>query len=356
MSRILDLTGPSAAYAGRLLVEAGHEVIRIDHPDGDSVRGMGPHLDRNNAAESGVYHLFWNAGKKSVALDLGNAGDIARFDVLAASADALLASTSSPIEEQEIAAAHPTLVQIVFEEAESELCAYARSGLLSITGHPGRTPTILGGHIPNVVPALYVALATSAALMVRKLTGAGQIVRLSEQDCLETMMDQAMVDYTALGRHNERLGDRGAATALAGTFPSADGYWVLSVPHLPSGWWNFMEWVKDPELMKDTALEEESERAARKEYVLERLSDWSLQTNRDELVAQAQEHHIPASPVVTALDLTEDEQLKARGFLTRANHPTLGNLLNPKGAIATPTDRDMAPAPLIGAHNQELLN
>ena len=68
MARILEVTDLSGAYASRLFVESGHEVIRVEWHNPDSLRYREPLLDSGNNGESSAYHHFLNAGKKSVVL------------------------------------------------------------------------------------------------------------------------------------------------------------------------------------------------------------------------------------------------------------------------------------------------
>ena len=70
MARVLDLTRQAAVYATRLLAEQGHEVIRVEAPAGDAVRRLGPFLGDVPDLEDGAYHQFFNAGKRSLALDV----------------------------------------------------------------------------------------------------------------------------------------------------------------------------------------------------------------------------------------------------------------------------------------------
>ena len=64
MSRVIDLAGHSAVYATRLLAESGHDVVRVEPPQGDDLRRLGP-LPRNQVdLEHGAYHQFLNAGKE----------------------------------------------------------------------------------------------------------------------------------------------------------------------------------------------------------------------------------------------------------------------------------------------------
>ena len=75
----------------------------------------------------------------------------------------------------------------------------------------------------------------------------------------------------------------------------------------------------------------------------------------DELVEEAQRRHFPASPVSTPLDLTDDPQLIARGFLKEIDDPEFGKILFPQGAIASILGTPMSPAPRLGQHNTEIL-
>ncbi|MGH7768606.1 MAG: CaiB/BaiF CoA transferase family protein [Candidatus Binatia bacterium] len=354
MSRILDLTEHSGAYAARLLAETGHDVIRIEPPEGDRLRRLGPYLGGKPGLETGSYHQFLNAGKRSLTLNLKSPACRKIFLDLVKSADAVLANLPLPVDEAVLLDARPNLVLVKIEDGEPELCAVARSGLLAITGHPRERPVLLGGHVVYAAIGLHVAVAAAAALYVLQQTGAGQVVSVSAQQCLQGLAEQAMVTYTSTGKVTERRGYRGAVTAVSGAFPCADGYWMVSVPHTPEGWVKFMDWVQDPVLMADTALLDEAERNAKKDLILDRLAEWSKKFKKAEIVTEAQRRHIPASPVSTAFDLAQDPQLVARGFLTEIDHPLFGKILFPVGAIASVLGRKLEPAPLLGQHSTEI--
>jgi crotonobetainyl-CoA:carnitine CoA-transferase CaiB-like acyl-CoA transferase len=164
-----------------------------------------------------------------------------------------------------------------------------------------------------------------------------------------------MVTFVTTGKGTERRGYRGAVTAVSGAFPCSDGYWMISLPHTPEGWARFMDWVQDPVLMADKSLADEAERNEKQALILDRLELWSKRFPKAELVAEAQKRHIPASPVATALELADDPQLKARGFLTRMDHPRFGPMMFPQGAIATVRGANLRPAPTLGQHNAQIL-
>ena len=355
MSLIIDLTAHSAAYATRLFAETGHRVVRVESPAGDSLRRTGPFLRNRPDLENGAYHQFLNAGKESLAINLKtSSGQKIFYDLLKKSA-ALIANLPLPLDQKALLNAQPNLVLTLVDDSEPELCAFARSGLLSLTGHPGERPVLLGGHVIYSATGLYVAAATAAALYVLQQTGQGQVVNVSVRQCLETLNEQAMVTYATTGKGTERRGYRGAVTAVSGAFPSSDGYWMISVPHTVEGWDRFMEWVQDPVLMADKSLADEAERDEKRDLILNRLELWSKRFPKAELVAESQKRHIPASPVATALELAEDPQLLSRGFLTQMDHPRFGPMMFPQGAIATVRGTRMKPAPTLGQHNAEIL-
>jgi CoA:oxalate CoA-transferase len=355
MALILDLASPVGAYGTRLLAELGHEVVRVEIPTGDALRRMGPHLVDENDLESGAFHEFLNAGKRSFSVDLATSDGRAQFLALVAKADAVVASLPLPIDEAALLAANPELLLVKLDDGPPELCTYASSGLLAITGEPDATPVMMGGHIPLSAVGLYLVLASAAALFAKQMTGKGQIVEVSAAQALAALAEQAWVEYASAGETLERRGSRGGITALAGALPCADGHWMISVPPTPAGWQNFVEMVPDPVFKDDHALADEANRRERKDEILDRISAWSTHQQKDEIVTEAQRRHIPAAPVTTPLDLVNDPQLIARNFLQRIEHPRYGRINFPVGAIANLWGRTPAVAPTLGQDNTDIL-
>ena len=73
-----------------------------------------------------------------------------------------MATDPLPIDEQACLEANPRLVLTKIVDDAPELGAVARSGLMSLTGHPDRAPVTLGGHVPHLAVGIYVAVATAA--------------------------------------------------------------------------------------------------------------------------------------------------------------------------------------------------
>ena len=355
MARLIDLGDLSGAYATRLFAEEGHEVIRIESPEGDGLRRLPPFLGDKQDLEHSVYHQFLNAGKKSLALNLDSPAAQKIFLELASQSDALVSDDSLPLEDRLLFEANTKLVVTKIQDQEPEICAVARSGLMSLTGHPGQAPAILGAHVPALAVGIYVAVATAAALLTSTKTGKGSIATVSMREALESFVEQAMVEYSFSGTVTERRGSKGAITAVSGALPCKNGHWVISQIHRPGRWTKFMDWVQDPELISDPSLAEEKNQHKRRDFIMNRLDKWAARFTKTELVEEAQRRHFPASPVSTPLDLIDDPQLIARGFLKEIDHPEFGRIKFPEGAIGSVLGTQLTPAPRLGEHNTEIL-
>jgi crotonobetainyl-CoA:carnitine CoA-transferase CaiB-like acyl-CoA transferase len=355
MAHIIDLTGLTGAYATRLFAEQGHEVIRVEKPDGDAVRRLPPFLREKPDLEHGAYHQFLNAGKKSLTVNFNAPAGRSIFLDLLRRSDVLVADQPLPLEQERLFAANPKLVLTEIRHEDAELCAVARSGLMSLTGQPGSAPAILGGHVASLAVGIYAAVATAAALLVCQHTGTGLIATVSVREALESFVEQAMVEYSFSGTVTERRGSKGAITAISGALPCKDGHWVISQIHRPGRWAKFLDWVQDPELSADASLAEEENQHRRRDFIMQRLDNWARHFTKTQLVEQAQERRFPAAPVSTPLDLVNDPQLSARGFLSEIDHPEFGRIRFPHGAIASVLGTQLGPAPRLGQHNGELL-
>lgn len=355
MARVIDCSDLAGAYAARLFAETGHEVIRVEHLSDNLVRRLPPFLDNAIEGENSAYHHFLNAGKRSLALDLKSIADQEVFYRLIASSNVLISGPSQSIDETRVVASNRKLVWCKIDDDEPDICAMARSGLMSLTGQPDAAPMVLGGDLAVLATGIYVALATAAALRQAAQSGEGSIVTVSLREALESFVEQAMVEYSFSGIVTERRGSKGAITAISGAMPCQDGHWVISQIHRPGRWSKFVEWVKDPELAADPSLAEEENQIKRRDFILDHVLRWAGQFSKQELVEQAQERHFPASPVSTMLDLIDDPQLTARGFLTEIEHRQFGKIMFPQGALASLRRAKLSPAPTLGEHNSEIL-
>ena len=123
----------------------GADVIKVEPPEGDRARRLGPFPDGSDDPETGALHLHLNTNKRSV---VGVPGD-ELVDRLIAGADVVLQSEAAP-EPAALREAHPDLVVVSVTSfgltgpragwQGSELIHYAYGGPMSASGHPEREP------------------------------------------------------------------------------------------------------------------------------------------------------------------------------------------------------------------------
>src|SRR5215831_689313 len=78
--RVIEVADERAEYVGLLLAGLGAEVIKIEPPEGNTTRRIGPFLDDQPGLERSLYFWNYNRNKKSVVLDLRDA--VAREQLL----------------------------------------------------------------------------------------------------------------------------------------------------------------------------------------------------------------------------------------------------------------------------------
>jgi crotonobetainyl-CoA:carnitine CoA-transferase CaiB-like acyl-CoA transferase len=154
----------------------------------------------------------------------------------------------------------------------------------------------------------------------------------------------------------ERMGSRGGITAVAGALPCADGHWMISVPPDPRGWANFVQLVPHPAFKDDGSLADEAMRRERKQEILDCIAEWSQKQKKNEIVERAQSLHIPAAAVTNPLELIDDPQLLARGFLKPIDHPDFGKINFPVVALASMFQQAMSVAPMLGESTKLILD
>ena len=183
-SRIL--AGP---YASMLLADLGAEVVKVESPAGDDTRSWQPPVRDGRA----TYYLGVNRNKRSIALDLKDADDLAVARALAVRADIMMENfrpgglARFGLDYDTVAAANPAVVYASisgFGTSEQgrvlpgyDLIVQAMSGLMSLTGSPDTGPFRSGISVFDVMAGLHATIGILAALHARDDNGRGQHVR-----------------------------------------------------------------------------------------------------------------------------------------------------------------------------------
>lgn len=239
--RILELAQViSGPFAAGMLAYLGADVIKVEPPgDGDQARRM---VDTGELAAAGVAPIFqgFNAGKRSVTVDLKKQEAREIIHRLVAQADVVI-ENSRPGSMRRLGYGYESLRavkdDIIYcsisgygqEGPRSGAAAYdgaiqAASGMMSITGEEGHGPMKAGFTVVDNATALTAAFAISSALFRRQRTGEGQFLDVSMLDTALSIMSPVITGYMIGGLEPAQTGNASLTRQPTGNvFPTGDG-------------------------------------------------------------------------------------------------------------------------------------
>src|SRR5258708_3735332 len=235
LSRIL--AGP---YCTFLMAELGARVIKIEPPGkGDDARHYGPFLDGKSS-----YFMSVNRGKESIALDLKNEADKRIFDTLLARADVVVENFRPGTMEKlgyGWESLHRRLPRLIYAAASGlghtglssrdpayDMVVQGLGGIMSITGHPGASPTRIGTSIGDLGAGLYAAIAVNAALYHRERSGEATKIDIAMFDCQLALLENAIMPYTTTAQVPGPMGPPHPSITPFEAFPTADGHIIIA--------------------------------------------------------------------------------------------------------------------------------
>lgn len=360
--RVLDfsrvLAGP---FATMLLADLGAVVTKVERPgSGDDTRGWGPpHDDRGTA----TYFQSVNRNKDGLALDLGDAADLATAVALAADADVVVENFRPGVMDrlglgyETLRAGNPGLVYCSITGFGSgagaglpgyDLLVQAVGGLMSITGSADGEPQKVGVALVDVLAGLFAGVGILAALRHRDATGVGQLVEVNLLSSLLAGLVNQAAAYTSGGVVPVRMGNQHPSIAPYELLPTADGDLVLAVGNdrqfgALCGVLGVGDLAGDPRYATNTArvTNREALRAALVELLAARpATEWA---------AACTAARVPAGTVndlAGAFALATELGLAPVAGVPRADGSVVHLPRNPIGLSATPPTYRSAPPPL----------
>ncbi|WP_418319834.1 CaiB/BaiF CoA transferase family protein [Piscinibacter sakaiensis] len=369
--RVLDLTsylmGP---FATQILGDMGAEVIKVEPPEGDLVRAIGP----MPAPGLGGMFMQINRNKRSIVLDLKQPSGRAAVLRLAAHADIFVynvrpqAMARLGLSYDAVSAVNPGVVYIGAVGFGQDGPYAALPALDDLMQGMVAIPSLFeraGGDGPRYAPLAmadrHVGVAlVNAALggLVHKLrTGEGQAI---EVPMFETMAQGVLGDHLMGSSFDPPLGPPGYTRHLSRDrrpFRTADGHvcaFLINDRH----WQSLLEAVGEPERMHDPRFANLQARTTNSVEVygyLETLFRTQTTAHWLELLRKAD---VPSGPLHSLESLLQDEHLNAVGFFERHEHPSAGtvvSLRSPSSWSRTPLEVTRL-APRLGEHSAEILS
>jgi crotonobetainyl-CoA:carnitine CoA-transferase CaiB-like acyl-CoA transferase len=356
------LAGPLCTM---LLADMGADVIKIEDPkSGDDTRGWGPFADGWS-----TYFLSVNRNKKSVALDLKSAEDIALLEDLVRSADVLVENFRPGTMERlgfgpdRTRAMNDRLIYCSISGYGTtgprrdlpgyDLVIQGESGLMDVTGFPETGPTKVGVAITDCLAALYAVQGILLAHISRMKTGKGQVVDIALLDSAVSVLGLPAGIVAATGTSPGRLGNAHPSLAPYEPYPAADGHVIVAVGN-PRLWTRFCAAVGASHLEHDPRFATNDDRLENKAALdaeIHRL--FSTQTV-DSLIERLSAAKVPCGRVRSIEEVLRDPQLAARRMLL--DIALEGQIVKVPGnpiKLSEVPELPSAPPPALGQHTDE---
>ena len=368
--RVIDLSRVIAGpWCGAILGDLGADVIKVeDTGAGDESRTWPPYKDGEAAA-----YLLFNRNKRGMTLDLKAPEGVEVVKRLVAGADVLVENFRTGTMEgfglgyDVLSQLNPRLIYCSIsafgrtgprkDAPGYEALMQAFSGIMSITGEPGRQPVRAGVSFLDLTTGLLCALGVSNAIIQRARTGLGQRVDGSLLETAVSLLAFHAEGFLLTGAIPRALGSGHPSLSPYRTFQCRDGQWIF-IAGANDRFWQKMARALDLEhLAADPRFTLNKDRVAHRDE-LEGLLEAKIATlDREPLLKTLQEADVPATPVNTVDQVMTDPQTIERGIIQRAQHPRLGEI----PVVGTPLHFSrMSPgvrtaAPLRSEHTDQIL-
>ena len=360
-SRIL--AGP---YATMLLADLGAEVVKVESPAGDDTRTWSPPV-RGGVS---TYYLGVNRNKRSVALDLKDAGDADAARELARRADVLVENFKPGglarfgLDYDSVSTDNPGVVYASISGFGSgpggrdlpgyDLMVQAISGLMSLTGDPGGPPYRAGISVFDVMAGLHATIGVLAALQARTATGRGQHVEVNLlSSALSGLVNQSSA-YVAGGVVPTRMGNSHPSLFPYEPLPCADGELIITAGN-NGQFRRLVEVLGAPELAEDPRFRGNEDRTAHRDELRPLLVERLATRTTMEWFRVITAAGVPCGPINTVdggVRFAEEVGLDPVVQVGTADD-AVPSVRNPIRFSATPADYRLPP-PGLDEHGDEI--
>jgi crotonobetainyl-CoA:carnitine CoA-transferase CaiB-like acyl-CoA transferase len=387
---LVEIGSELGDYAALLLAGLGANVIKIEPPRGSPSRAIGPFATGVPHTEESLFFWRYNLDKKSVTMDVDDPSSSETLKRILAKADVLLLAGDFPTVERrlqrcrELAHDNDRLIVCAItpfgldgpyrDLKVTDLTQMAMGGIMAVCGYD---PAENGDYdTPPIAPAMwhslhisgeYAAIAMSAALNFRDVTGAGQLIDVSVHEAVNTCTEIAIPTYIYNGQTVKRQTARHAMPAVTQMRLSttADNVYMLA---------SISPFEREERaliaLLDQLGIEhvlgkpeydelEKQDRRAALTYRNDLIEQAVASLPAQELFVRAQALGLAWSPIRRPEANLDDPHFAARGTFATINHPEFGKTLKYPGTVAidgeVPHMYYSRRAPRLGEHTDEVL-
>lgn len=362
--KVVDLSQViSGPLATRLLGDQGADVIKIEPPQGDTIRRMGG---------GGIPPTFatTNRSKRSVQLDLKDQAAVEAVKAIAKDADVFV-QNFRPGAVDRMGLGEPVLRELNPRIIYVSISGYGDTGpfagqrvydpimqgmscLTEIQGGVGGRPALMRVIIPDKVTALTAAQNITAALFARERTGKGQHLRLAMLDAtLAFTWPEGMIYHTFQSEQAKKFRPVARRDLV---YETTDGHIVVSTVTFRE-WEAFCRTVGHPEWLEDPRFQSAASIVSNSAQRLELMASVLKTRSSAEWIERLSAADVPCGPVLTRDEVHMHPQIIENEILVESEHPVVGPMRQPRPAerFSETPSAISRPAPKLGEHTEEVL-
>lgn len=366
---VLDFTqiaaGPTCTM---LLADMGAQVIKVEPPEGELGRTLGPAWVGEDSA---LYHGF-NRGKLGVCLDLKHPDSLAIVMRMVAEADVLIESMRPGVMArlglgyEAVADVNPRLIYCSIsaygqqgpyaERAGVDGILQADSGLMSLIGLPDSPPCKVQAPVVDVVTGYMASMSILAKLQARHVDGKGGHLDVSLMNSALALQQSSITSFLQDGQLPKPIGSAAPYAAPNEAFRTEDG-WIMVAAYNGNRWERLCAVLGHGEWVHDPRFDSSGNRVKHRELMQAMLDSVFVTRPTAHWLEALREADILCAKVADYSDLLVHPQLADNALLASIEHPRHGTLrtvgfpVNSAAAAAEP----YRPAPDLGEHSRSVL-
>jgi len=382
--RVLDLADDKGLLCGKILGDLGADVIKIEKPGGDAARCQGPYYHDEPDPEKSLLWFAYNTSKRGITLDIETADGKEIFKKLVKTAD-IVVETFSPGYLDSLGLGYTALEKVkpgiilvsitpfgqtgpYKDYKTADIVAWAMGGYMYTLGEADRPPIQIGHHSQAYLHAGgQAAQGALMALYHREITGEGQQVDVSIQDCIARCTPERITQFWDFDKRIVHRGGGGRVVRSRRIWACKDGYVFSFFWSGPDAvrWNTPIVTFMDSEGMANDFIKNfdwstfnlQDVTQETLDKIAEPVSRFFMTKTKAELLAGALKFNAQLYPVADTSDIVSNPQLAARNYWVELEHPELNAAITYPGAFGKTSE---APpglsrrAPLIGEHNHEI--
>jgi crotonobetainyl-CoA:carnitine CoA-transferase CaiB-like acyl-CoA transferase len=360
------LAGP---FAGCILAYFGAEVIKIEPPEGDPIRGW-------RILENGTSHWWRSIGrnKKSITLDLKKNEAQLIAKTLIDTADVVIENFRPGVMEswnlgpENFKESNP---QIIYARISGygQTGPYANkpgfasvcegmSGFRYVNGFPDQAPVRPNLSIGDTISGIHAALGIAFALIQRQKDPheSGQVVDVALYESMFNLMEAVVPEFSGAGVIRQPSGTTVTGIVPTNTYRCKNGKYVVIGGNGDSIFQRLMQTAGHPEMANDPRMANNAGRVVHEQEIDNAIAVWCMSKNSEEILQLLDKAKVPAGPIYNVQDMFEDPHFNERGMFEQVEingKPLKIPAILPK-LSETPGRTDW-PGGDVGSHTEEIL-